>query len=759
MPHAALNIHSRIKTNRPSFLELDPNRLSATASAYNKYIGNRNFPVKTHNLKCINNKNNRIPAVRENFAPGLRPGSELSSYETPYFVPNSERYTSNSENCVSNLCSSDMYASSASEVSDKTLNTNMSVLSFGVVDTNPNMATMPTNSAPIMPREAINFFRAKCDLDELISSRSKTYIDDVSVNVAMDNEYEESVKGLLGTSIILPSDEDYLVKYYRSQTDEMKNWCRAQRLKNAESATLEDSQMDVIHNLTDSSDEDDRSSKLSVYDDNGTAKAVRQKSRYLNLSAKKNTTPVAEGLIEEVYNFRLNDEQTERVRHARESTEQATRKRTHAGPASREVRRTSLPFIGPTPTGATPIPTQNQFGILGRQNDNQPSSKTEKSGAAKQTKNNIPVITVKNPSPILRGILSNIAEKGTYSMIGSPHQLTIKPLSSEVRTKILNGLRQNGQEFFTHPLAKQRGFVAVLKGIPLVTAAEMTFEMEQEYGVKPINVTIFNANRKDAYFGTYAIEFEKGSMDFTAIQEIKVLFDFRCKWEKMKQKNKKPTICLNCCAWGHGMSTCGCASRCLLCAGAHKAADCILADDQFIGIKPKVCCANCTDFNARTTNGTQKLKTNHEAFDEECCMRAKYLDRRSHKASGDTRQQSNRRSRDHNRHQQQSSSSRNGPQQRGQSKTRFKTPTRQRNRSVSRTKTPIFENLSYKEALLGGKSLQWEKDSDEDVSSDAPMSMKKCTDIFRIFISDLSKCKTKSQQLNLLMNIFQKCLD
>lgn len=231
-----------------------------------------------------------------------------------------------------------MYASSASEVSDKTLNTNMSVLSFGVVDTNPNMATMPTNSAPIMPREAINFFRAKCDLDELISSRSKTYIDDVSVNVAMDNEYEESVKGLLGTSIILPSDEDYLVKYYRSQTDEMKNWCRAQRPKNAESATLEDSQMDVIHNLTDSSDEDDRSSKLSVYDDNGTAKAVRQKSRYLNLSAKKNTTPVAEGLIEEVYNFRLNDEQTERVRHARESTEQATRKRTHAGPASREVR-------------------------------------------------------------------------------------------------------------------------------------------------------------------------------------------------------------------------------------------------------------------------------------------------------------------------------------------------------------------------------------------------------------------------------------
>lgn len=80
---------------------------------------------------------------------------------------------------------------------------------------------------------------------------------------------------------------------------------------------------------------------------------------------------------------------------------------------------------------------------------------------------------------MLRKIMSIIAAKGSYTMTVSPFLVVVKPTTPEVRVQILNALCRNGQQFFTHSVAKNQGFIAIRKGIPLVAANKLMNEMEE----------------------------------------------------------------------------------------------------------------------------------------------------------------------------------------------------------------------------------------------------------------------------------------
>lgn len=320
-------------------------------------------------------------------------------------------------------------------------------------------------NAPELHLYAVKFLWALAEIESLIVSRTGLYNCNETTTVAMDNEYKNRATNVFIGAGMTASDQSFLLNHFNNELVLMKELVNA--------ANNNDSVMGI---LTDCSDDDERSSKVSVYENDGEARAVRQ----MNFAHRINSTCIdltADGLDEDVFGFNASIFETP-VRADNTGPSPVTRKRSHVR-ASR-INNSSSGSRNDTPDVSSivmaNVPTQNQF--------------------------------------------------------------------------------------FTHPVAKNQGFVAILKGIPMVTANELMNEIEEEYGVKPIKITSFNTTRPNAQFGTYAVKFEKVVMDFTAIQEIKILFSFRCKWEKMKKKNKKPTICWNCCWWGHGTATCGCAPRC-----------------------------------------------------------------------------------------------------------------------------------------------------------------------------------------------------
>lgn len=89
------------------------------------------------------------------------------------------------------------------------------------------------------------------------------------------------------------------------------------------------------------------------------------------------------------------------------------------------------------------------------------------------------------------------------------------------------------------------------------------------------------------------------------------------------QAHRRLIQCMNCCKYGHVSSKCSLKDKkvCSRCAGDHDSNDCEASNEHLT-------CVNCVEFNSTLRpDSKQKVKTNHVAYDPQCPMRAKAIQR------------------------------------------------------------------------------------------------------------------------------------
>lgn len=162
-------------------------------------------------------------------------------------------------------------------------------------------------------------------------------------------------------------------------------------------------------------------------------------------------------------------------------------------------------------------------------------------------------------------------------------------------------------EHFTYSNRNTVPLKVILTGLPQMTSLELKAELliagllsEEIIEILPLKYDEKNHNIHKNI--NYLIKLDKTKIKIQELRKIKSLFNIIIRWYPHVNYRNGPTQCRRCQMYGHGTSHCGRVIRCLKCGGDHSADDCML---QVIK------CANC--------------HANHEANDKSCPNREKYV--------------------------------------------------------------------------------------------------------------------------------------
>lgn len=162
-------------------------------------------------------------------------------------------------------------------------------------------------------------------------------------------------------------------------------------------------------------------------------------------------------------------------------------------------------------------------------------------------------------------------------------------------------------EHFTYSNRDTVPLKVILTGLPQMTSSELKAELiiagllpEEILEILPLKYDEKNHNIHKNI--NYLIKLDKSKIKIQELKKIKSLFNIIIRWYPHVNYRNGPTQCRRCQMYGHGTSHCGRIIRCLKCGGDHSADACML---QLIK------CANCN--------------ANHEANDKSCPNREKYV--------------------------------------------------------------------------------------------------------------------------------------
>lgn len=182
--------------------------------------------------------------------------------------------------------------------------------------------------------------------------------------------------------------------------------------------------------------------------------------------------------------------------------------------------------------------------------------------------------------------------------------------SAEHKSKFIAALKSEKLNFFTHPDDANNTFKAILSGLPEIDTTNITKSLTDDYQLTPTNIVMFNTQSSNKL---YLCHFKKDEVNMKQLNEIKTIYHHIVKWLAYKPKHNKPTQCMKCLMYGHGIRSCFRYAVCMQCSGNHLTTECtvITADTQH----PNFTCFNCKSNN---------LPHSHKANDPECPFRAKY---------------------------------------------------------------------------------------------------------------------------------------
>lgn len=262
-------------------------------------------------------------------------------------------------------------------------------------------------------------------------------------------------------------------------------------------------------------------------------------------------------------------------------------------------------------------PSNNRYGSLNREttehelinsNNNQ---NEHMNGSGNQNVKKIPPITVENASVSqAKDLVSRIPfikSLPEYKVLNNKVKLFTKNVADF--EKIVKYMSDNKIDGFTHPLEQKSKFC--IFGLDKVDLDELKNELKKLLNVSPATVFSLPLKQKkynDQYI--YVVHFMKSEgITINKLKLIKGLFNIIVRWDHyvpFKQRDlntpKPPTQCSNCQSFEHGSQFCFRPAKCIRCGKNHKSSDCpfLLSKDADGAVIKKdridesnIRCANC----------------------------------------------------------------------------------------------------------------------------------------------------------------------
>lgn len=231
-----------------------------------------------------------------------------------------------------------------------------------------------------------------------------------------------------------------------------------------------------------------------------------------------------------------------------------------------------LPFSEMKPQGG--LPTSNRFASL-ENHANQPG--TSSIGRQKQKNAVPPIVTVDMDLIAIRKLMegANVDAKQYYiKFMSIGTKILVQNLA--YYNLILAELTKQNKRFFTHDIPAERTAKFVLSGLHEMPADDIKAAL-LELEIACLEVKKMRTKNKGQCL--YLVYFSQNIVTLNKLKSIKSILSVIVKWSPYIASKRGPTQCNNCQLYGHGNRNCHLAPRCLLCAGQHKKDNCPLSTE------------------------------------------------------------------------------------------------------------------------------------------------------------------------------------
>lgn len=356
----------------------------------------------------------------------------------------------------------------------------------------------------------------------------------------------------------------------------------------------------------------------------------------------------------------------------------------------------------------------------------------ETAGASNTIKEVIPPIKVLGQN--LEFVNSLLQNKGHTNYRLKKMSIGVKILceTTNLYNDVLKILKENECQFFSHDKNSDRVFKAVIFGLEYKTSKEVKVELVSR-GLKCQDVKSVVKNYEGFTDTMYIALFDNGSVNLNALKrDHSCLFRTIIRWDYHRKPKNRIVQCRNCQMFGHGEKWCSVRTKCALCAGKHKTADCKSTGQNK--------CANC--------NG------NHKSIDVNCPNRQTFLEireniniknssRAPHQQYRNNNNQTSVRSQQNLNQYSIGSINNNEPFYRQQPQQQQQHAVSNRSSTNNFTNSMFSNNVSYSSKLRGNNDLFTENEI-----SQLTIEM----------ITQLRECKSKEQQFNVIAQLTIKYL-
>lgn len=248
------------------------------------------------------------------------------------------------------------------------------------------------------------------------------------------------------------------------------------------------------------------------------------------------------------------------------------------------------------------LTTSNRFSSL----VNNSKSPSTSAIATKSPKPNVPPIVITNMDFLaIRQLLeaANV-DKSRYFIKYMSVGTKILLRNCDDYKNTLSELNKNKTPFFTHDIPSEKTTKFVLSGLHDMPPEEIKCALNESKIVCHDIKKMRTKNKDQCLFLVY---FPLKAITINDLKNIKSILSVVVKWTPYIASKKGPTQCNNCQLYGHGNRNCHLLPRCLMCAGQHTKANCPSVND--VNFIPK--CSLCGD--------------SHVSNDPNCPKKAEYI--------------------------------------------------------------------------------------------------------------------------------------
>lgn len=382
-----------------------------------------------------------------------------------------------------------------------------------------------------------------------------------------------------------------------------------------------------------------------------------------------------------------------------------------------------------------PLPLTNKFATLADKVDDDSAS-----NAHNASKTKIAPIVVTNFEKHIQSIVTalELSEPCEMKLVSVGRKIYTK--SIEDKKKVIDALKTEKIDYFSHPDDEQKIFKAVLSGLPEIATNDIINSLTTSHNITATKVIMFNTKSTSKL---YLCHFQKNEVNMKVLNTIKTCYHHIIKWQPYKPSRKGPTQCYRCMLYGHGISQCMRYAVCSLCSGNHLSNACtkITKDTP----NPVYKCYNCATADL--------IAHNHKATDPNCPYRAKYenamkgaRDKNKHTNTSTTNNVRSNVSNDNNNINDDSNEHRY---------VRAPKPPPTNTSYADATRTPHTNTRQQASSSRAQQNNRTDTRQPSNEQNDNLWSIAEVADLMLNSINELKACKTKLDQLKVIANLLQ----